>query len=184
MSNQIPRLEMPDMSPELSRRLAPRVERLGYLGEFFKCAASQPGVLLSFMQLTDELKAALPDNLTEIVALTAATEAGNPYERHQHERLCLKLGFSREWISGVISLHPAAGLLKADEAAVQRLALAAIRTLGRGCRAELDEAVGSIGPEKTVAVLMLIGRYLTHAIFVNSLGLTPPVPSIFTEKTG
>jgi hypothetical protein len=26
---------------------------------------------------------------------------------------------------------------------------------------------------------MLIGRYVTHALAVNTLGLKPPVPSIF-----
>jgi len=41
--------------------------------------------------------------------------------------------------------------------------------------------VEAIGPERAAAVLLLVGRYLTHAIFVNSLELAPPVGSIFTD---
>ena len=31
-----------------------------------------------------------------------------------------------------------------------------------------------------IAVLMLIGRYVTHALMVNTLDLAPPVPSPLT----
>ena len=37
------------------------------------------------------------------------------------------------------------------------------------------------GPEPAVAVMMVLGRYLVHALIVNSLGLAPPVPSIFED---
>ncbi len=37
--------------------------------------------------------------------------------------------------------------------------------------------VRALGHAPAIAVLMLIGRYVTHALIVNSLGLAPPVPS-------
>jgi hypothetical protein len=38
-----------------------------------------------------------------------------------------------------------------------------------------------IGVPKTIAVLMLVGRYMSHALIVNALNLAPPVPSPFEE---
>ncbi len=183
MSSKIPRLSLDQMSPELAQKLRPRVERLGYLGEFFQCLANEPKPLLSFMQLTEDLKDALPDNLTEVVALTVAKETGNDYERHQHERLALKLGFTKEWIVWVLSLlgKEASGGMKPEEAAVQRLALAMIRSNGKKSSKEVEAVVKKIGPQKTVAVLLLVGRYMAHALAVNALELKPPVPSPFED---
>src|SRR5437762_13195295 len=101
MSELIPRLSSGEMPLDLANYLRPRVERLGYLGEFFQCAAHQPKALLSFMRFTEELRKALPENLTETVALTVSSLMDNPYERVQHERLCLKLGFDKSWIRAV-----------------------------------------------------------------------------------
>src|SRR6266542_1204995 len=65
MSSLIPRLSFEELRPDLAEMLRPRVERLGYLGESFKCAGSQPQALMSFMQFTEDLKHALPDGLAE-----------------------------------------------------------------------------------------------------------------------
>ncbi len=92
MSKDIRRLEMDELAPEVRDILAARVKRLGYLGEFFKCAGHQPGILVPFMAMTEALKEALPDRLTEVGALTVAVAMGNSYERNQHERLSEKLG--------------------------------------------------------------------------------------------
>src|SRR5919204_5927359 len=100
MSRLIPRLPAAEMAPELAEMLRPRIERLGYLGEFFQCAAHQPRALISFQQFTEDLKRALPDNLTEVVALSVAAIMENAYERIQHERLSLKLGFGEPWVRG------------------------------------------------------------------------------------
>lgn len=166
------------MPPALAVMLEPRVKRLGYLGEFFQCAANQPEALMSFNRFTEALKSALPDNLTETVVLTVAATMSNTYERHQHERLCLKLGFTENWIREVLSLSRAGGgTMKPDEQAVQRLALALLKTQGLHVDSELEDAVQAIGPSQTMAILFLIGRYVTHALIVNALKLPPPVPS-------
>ena len=162
--------------------LRPRVERLGYLGEFFRCAAHQPAALMSFMAFTEDLKRALPDRITEVVALTVSTELGNAYERHQHERLSMKLGLGEAWIRAVEALAGVELARPLDELSdtdrhVQALTLAAIRRHGHNTSHELDEVVAAIGHEQAIAVLMLIGRYVTHALIVNALELRPPVAS-------
>src|SRR5216684_4295787 len=91
-----------DLPPDLAALLRPRVERLGYLGEFFRYAAHQPKALMSFLEFTEDLKQALPDNLTEVVALTVARLMENDYERVQHERLALKRGLGEPWLRAVL----------------------------------------------------------------------------------
>ena len=185
MSTAIPRLEMNELPAELAEALRPRVARLGYLGEFFKCAAHQPQALLSFMRFSEDLKEALPANLTEVVALTVAGTMRNTYERHQHERLCRTLGFSDAWIAAVNALAPdRGGALQAPERCVQHLALAVLDNDGHGVQAELDAVVAAIGAAPAMAVLLLVGRYATHAFIVNALRLAPPVPSIFAGGGG
>ena len=173
----IPRLSSDALRPDVAGMLRPRVERLGYLGEFFRCAAHQPAALISFMAFTDDLKQALPDRMTEIVALTVSTELGNAYERHQHERLSLKLGFGEPWVRAVETLHPDRAPIDDAERRVQALTLAVVRRHGHGTANELDAVVSAIGHEQAIAVLMLIGRYVTHALMVNALELKPPVAS-------
>jgi alkylhydroperoxidase family enzyme len=199
----IPRLSPDALRADVAEMLRPRVARLGYLGEFFTCAAHQPAALLSFMAFTDDLKRALPERLTEAVALTVATELGNAYERHQHERLSLTLGFGEAWIRAVMALQPdgaqpvpaeapearrrqgrdreadspARPELSGAERRVQALTLAILRRNGHGTSGEFESVVASIGHEQAIAVLMLIGRYVTHALMVNCLELKPPVAS-------
>jgi len=172
----IPRLGPEELAPGVADLLRPRVERLGYLGEFFRCAAHQPAALISFMTFTEDLKRALPDRLTETVALTVSTEFDNAYERHQHERLCLKLGLDEAWIRAVEARDPRQALSDIDRR-VQDLTLAVLRRHGKNTTGELEALVNAIGHEQAIAVLMLIGRYVTHALMVNTLGLAPPVPS-------
>jgi hypothetical protein len=176
MSSRIPRLEMEQLAPEVQQALAARVKRLGYLGEFFKCSGHNPAVLVSFMEMTEALKDALPERLTEVLL-------ENDYERHQHERLSEKLGFGREWISAVNRLAPdAMGPLSEEERAVQRLAIAVVKRGGHDVQAELEGVIDFIGPAQAMAVLFLIGRYVMHAYVVNALNMTPPVPSIFAGE--
>ena len=180
MPTPVPRIEFAQLPPDLAAALQPRVERLGYLGEFFKCAAHQPKALRSFMQFTDDLKDALPDDLTEVVALTVAGVMHNDYERHQHERLCRTLGFGDDWIRAVNALQPDhRDALDESQQLVQRLVIAVIARHGHNVEPEFDAMVRTTSAAYAIAVLMLIGRYVTHSLMVNTLQLAPPVPSIF-----
>ena len=167
----IARIGFDELDPGLREVLRPRVERLGYLGEFFQCAAHQPEAVVSLNALTEQLRGALPDDAAEIVALTVATVTGNDYERHQHERLSLKLGFSEAWIRQVIALE--------DGGIVQRTVLDLLADRGRG--ADVDALAAAHGDAFAIAVLLLTGRYLMHSTVVNALGLAPPVPSPLAE---
>ncbi len=129
MSHKVPRLEFDQLDAPLADALRPRVERLEYLGEFFKVMGHNPEVLRPFMAMTEALKAALPDKLTEVGALTVAGALSNDYERHQHERLCEKLRFARSWIAAVNALEPgAASEMSETECLAQSLALDLLRS--------------------------------------------------------
>lgn len=183
MSKLIPRLQMEQFPPDLAASLQAKVQRLKYLGEFFQCMAHQPKALLSFNTLTEDLKHALPDNVTELVALTVAGLMQNHYERHQHERLSVKLGFDREWVREVNALAPPrAKRMRDEERVVQGFVMAVISRRGQGVEQEFDAVVNAVGTQHAVAIVMLIGRYVMHALIANALALKPPVPSIFEEK--
>lgn len=174
------RLELGDFPPALAAALAPRVERLGYLGEFFKCAAHQPRALTAFIEFTEAAKDDLPFELVEVVALTCAAWMGNAYEQYQHERLCLARQCSRDWVRRVLDLAPeAGGALTAEQALLQRFVLVALETRGHGAGPLFETLVSTLGEKQAVAALMVIGRYVVHALIVNTLGLQPPVESIF-----
>lgn len=184
MSKRIPRLEMEELEPKLRETLRPRVERLGYLGEFFKCTGHSPDVLRHFMEMTEALKKVVPDRITEVVALTVAIKTGNAYERNQHERLCVKLGFGQDWVRQIERLDPEnQDLMSGAERAAQVYALAAVERVGRNCEAEFESLLDELGVAQAVSVLMLAGRYLTHTVVVNTLKLTPPKSSIFQEES-
>jgi len=181
MSERIPRLQLEAMPAALAGALRPRVERLGYLGEFFQCAANAPEVLLEFQRFTEVLKEALPARVTELVALTVAARWSNDYERHQHERLCRRLGYDDAWIRAVTSLQAGAAALDETDRAVQALVLRAIERQGHDVAAELNAVIDALGAPAAMAVLMSIGRYLTHSLVVNALDLAPPVASLFDK---
>jgi alkylhydroperoxidase family enzyme len=183
MSDQIPRLSTQEMPPVLASFLNPRIKRLGYLGEFFQCTAHQPEALLSFLEFTEHLKHALPSNLTELVALSIAALMDNDYERVQHERLSIKLGFSEEWLREVLSLSSDGhGVLSHQEWMVQQLAISVVKRGGRNTTAEFEAVTRSAGPAHAIAVLMLIGRYMSHALIVNTLNLAPPPLALSREN--
>jgi alkylhydroperoxidase family enzyme len=184
MSDKIPRLSTEEMPPALASFLSPRVKRLGYLGEFFQCTAHQPEALLSFLEFTEHLKHALPNSLAEVVALSVAVLMDNDYERVQHERLSLKLGFSEQWLREVLSLaKDGPRILTHHEWTVQQLVIAVTKRGGRNTTPEFEAVARAIGPSHAMAVLMLIGRYVAHALIVNTLNLAPP-PLAMTQENG
>ena len=178
----IPRLEQQSMAPALAEYLAPRVKRLGYLGEWFRCAGHAPEVLLAFLRFTDALKEALPARVSEVIVLTVATVQRNAYECNQHERLSVRSGYGRAWVTEVEALAPESStLLSPAERAAQRYALAALANDVAPARASFDALSAHFNPGEAIALLMLVGRYWTHALGVNTLDLAPPVPSIFED---
>lgn len=168
----------------MTEALRPKVNRLGYVGAFFTHAAHQPDALLSFIRFTDDLKRALDDRLTELVALTVAAAKGNDYERHQHERLSIALGFSPAWVGAVEALDPAQGAehLSDVDRAIQTLVLDVLASDGHGVADQVRRCVEAVGEAETVGILMLVGRYVAHALMANALALAPPVGSIFEEE--
>ena len=174
----IDRIPYENLPFDLKARLAPRVERLGYLGEFFQLGAHQPEALGHFIGFTETLKEKLPDNITELTALTIATWSANAYERVQHERLCLKLGFTEEWVRTIERLDPATALsITPVERAAQALVLAVVISMGREAQAERDAFLALTDAQTLVGVLFTIGRYLSHAAFCNTLGVVQPFES-------
>ena len=189
MSKAIPRLNLQEMPQGLAAALQPRVERLGYLGEFFRVAGHQPQALEAFVNFTESAKSDLPKALVEVIALTCAVYLDNAYERHQHERLSVRLDLGRDWVEAVERLKPdeeapaGARSLSDAERAVQRYLLAALESHGRSgaAQAAFERLVELLGHRQAVAVMMVAGRYLVHALIVNTLALEPPVPSIFED---
>ena len=180
MNDHVPRLQAEEMQPELAEFLAPRIQRLGYLGEFFQCTAHQPAALLKFLEFTEELKHALPNHLTELIALTIAMSMDNAYERVQHERLCEELGFSPEWLNAVLSRDGSddGQVLTHTERSVRQLAISVVKRGGRNTTHEFQAVINAVGVQPAIAVLMLISRYMSHAAMVNTLDLPPPALAV------
>ena len=185
MSSKIPRLGFAELRADIAAALEPKYRRLGYLGEFFAATAHQPDALKAFIDFTDSAKGELDQRMVELIALTVSSIKQVAYEKNQHERLAVKLGYGREWVAAVEALAPQAqAALSTDERCVQRFVIAAVREDGRDCAALLDAVADALGYVAAVAVLMVMGRYTTHAIMVNSLAIAAPVPSIFEDGFG
>lgn len=182
----IPPIGYAELAGPLAAAFSARVERLGYLGEFFQRAAHQPAALLAFHQFTEACKDALGPRLTELVALTASVRLGNEYERNQHERLSVRRGQSRDWVSAVEQLDPAAfdGLLDDQDCQAQDVVLAVLRDHGHASQPVIEAYASRYGAPEAIALLLLVGRYLAHSTVVNSLELQAPVPSIFEDGSG
>ena len=184
ISPDVPRIPFDALPAELAETLRPRFERLGYLGEFFQVGAHQPEALGHFIRFTESLKSALPERLSELVALTVSTRLANDYERVQHERLSLKLGLSREWIKEVEALTPdRSEFLEPDERAAQALVLSVVDSMGQDSSEAAADFVDRVGPEQLVGVLLATGRYLAHAAFCNTIGIAAPFGSPMGEDS-
>lgn len=184
MSNAIPRLAFGELESALADYLKPTVDRLGYFGEFFQTAGHVPDALRLFMDYTKAVKSPLGDNLNEVLALTVCAVLGADYERIQHERLAQRLGFSLDWISAAAGRPDArADCLNGEEAMARTLALAVIADSGRGASELVAETNALLGPQRTMAALLQITRFMTIAFLCNALELELPVKSVF-ESAG
>ncbi len=170
------------MPQDLADYLEPRVRRLGYLGEMFQVGANAPQVLQHFLHLTDALKEGLAFDIGETVVLTVAGWMDNAYERNQHERLCVRTGLGSDWLREVERLLPddALGLTPGQRAA-QRFALAALESRGKNVEAAFSALQEHFTAAEAVTLVFLVGRYVTHALVVNTFQLAPPVPSVFED---
>lgn len=168
-------IEFGDLPPQLQEIFRPRVERLGYFGDWFRFTAHQPRALEHFHLFTEELKDALDPRLVEVVALTIAARLDNRYERHQHEQLSRKRGYPDPWVRAVVFADDVAGVLTPEEQAVRRLASTV--TDRTGSTDAFEEVAGMVGEQVAVGLLLLCARYVAHAAVAQALELRPPVPS-------
>jgi hypothetical protein len=183
MTDKIPRLSFDELPPAIADRLKAKYERLGYLGEFFARTAHQPEALGAFIDFTDYSKGALEQKIVELIALTVATRKDVAYEKNQHERLSVKLGYGKPWVRGVEQLDPESSEhLDSTETVVQRYVIDAIDSDGVGVGRELDRVVDKLGSDNAVAVMFVTARYVAHALLVNSMNIESPVPSVFDEE--
>lgn len=183
MTRRIPRFSFDELPSVIAAALLPKYQRLGYLGEFFAATAHQPAALKAFMDFTDLSKGELDMRLVELIALTVATLKNVPYEKHQHERLSYRLGYGRDWVADVECLAPdTVTSFDETERCVQRFLIAAVAHDGEGTEPLLNEIAERLGVEQAVAVLFVLGRYVSHAVIVNSLGIESPVCSIFDPE--
>jgi alkylhydroperoxidase family enzyme len=184
--SQLTRLAFEQLPPGLQELLAPRVQRLGYLGEFYAVAGQQPEVLAHFYRFTESLKDALPWRLTEVVALTVAALTGNAYERVQHERLALKLGMDADIVAALARAETDAegetAQLNDAERAAARLAREMVSSLGHSAPDALSKLTDRTDERVAVACALLVGRYLAHAAISNAFGLQPPISSPFADR--
>ena len=174
---EIRRLSYEELDPPLRDALRAKVERLGYLGEFFAVAGHQPAATTAFQNFTEALKAALPPELTEAVALTVASMLDNHYEQSQHERLASTLGFSVAWIEAALGKGDP-GELSEGARTARDLARSMVEGYGRDASPQLAHAVEVLGEEHAVGLLLTVGRYVAHAVVSNTLELTAPVASV------
>lgn len=180
MTDLVPRIEFEDIESGLKELFRPRVERLGYLGEFFKVMSACPETMKGFFTITESLKKELPDNLSQLVSVALSSRLGNRYEQYQNERLSLKLGLTEDWVRSALGpVDDPKSVLSPEEKAVQKYAIAAGQGIGRGVEDEFKALVEAIGPRKAIAVMWLVGRTITHAMISNTLHLASPVTSIF-----
>ena len=167
-------LDLADLPDDLRRQLAPRVQRLGYLGDFFRYCGHQPDALLHFYLFTEALKDALPPDLTEAVALTVAAATGNDYERAQHERLARRLGFSDPWIAALAGSEAQPAGLSGEQLGARAVALAMLDRDWDRAQSNLAGLAARVGERQAIGVLMMAARYLAHSAISNTLHLAVP----------
>src|SRR5258708_2369876 len=146
MASALRRLGFEELDQAVREALEPKVRRVGYLGEFFAVAGHQPAALLAFHEFTEALKRALPPELSEVVALTAAVELGNDYERCQHERLSVKLGFGLTWIAAAEGRAGSDPSSLSEQATCARdFVMAVLADRGHGAGEAVEKAVERLG---------------------------------------
>ena len=171
-------LTLEEMTPELREVIEPRVQRLGYLGDFFRYTGHQPQALRAALEYAGVLRQAVPPRLAEIIVLTVSARTRNRYEQVQHEPLAARAGLShveiRALVSGAVSACQSFDL--ADRAAADLAEAAA-----EGDRQASIHALAALcehtSAEVGIGALMMAGHYLGFSFVANALPLTLPVES-------
>jgi hypothetical protein len=90
------------------------------------------------------------------------------------------LGFSPEWLNAVLSLDASDNgqVLTHTEHSVRQLAISVVKHGGRNTSREFQAVIEAVGVQQAIAVLMLISRYMSHAVMVNTLDLPPPALAV------
>lgn len=177
MTSLVP-LGLDDMPADLRQLLAPRVERLGYLGAFFSLAGHQAGALQQALGYAETLKGTLTQRLVEVIALAVSAEAQNPYERVQHERLALKLGMTPAEVTAITQgSADSCPQLSELERAVWRLSRSVVRSVGHEAGADFERVLELSDPEVAVGSLLMACHYLAFSAVANTWRLAAPVSS-------
>ncbi len=127
----------------------------------------------------------LPRRLRELVTLRTAYLMDCAYELGQHRDVARTAGVSADEINAVTSESDwQTGYFESTELAVLRLTTELVST--RAVAAPLfDDVHEALGPEATVEVLMVIGRYSGLALMLNALDVdldeTARLPTIPTD---
>lgn len=171
-------LAFEEIDAGLQDMLRPTVDRLGYFGAFFQYASHAPEVLTGFMRLSGALKAALPDDINETIALTVCTAMDFSYERIQHERLSEKLGLDRAWIAFLTGLGPQLELSDAQDAA-RDLSLAVVEGRYSDAQSLTARLANMQSPAAAMAMLFQATRFMQICAIGKTLDMELGLPSIF-----
>ncbi|MBO9376291.1 hypothetical protein GG804_05895 [Sphingomonas histidinilytica] len=182
MTNISP-LEFAEIGETLQKLFQPTVDRLGYFGDFFRYGSHAPDVLSAFMGLSVALKGAIPDDVNETVALTVCQAMDFPYERIQHERLSVKLGFDREWIAAMVGRPSAAETTPLQQAA-RALSIAIVEGRHDAARDAAEQVASLASPGLAVALLFQATRFMQVCAVGRTLGMQLALPSIFDSNAG
>ncbi len=174
-------LDFTEIDNGLQALLQPTVERLGYFGDFFRYGAHAPSVLTGFMGFSGALKAALPDDVNEALALTVCTTLDFPYERIQHERLAEKLGLDRGWIAAMVGRPSEAEITPLQQAA-RDAALAMIEGRHETARAAAERIAALTSPSVAIAALFQATRFMQVCALGRTLDMQLALPSIFSSN--
>jgi hypothetical protein len=174
-------LRLDEVDPTLRDMLQPTVNRLGYFGAFFQYAGHAPAMLTGFMQYSGALKGALPDDLNETIALTVCTKLDFAYERIQHERLSLKLGFDRTWIATLVGRSDEEVLTTAQGHA-RTLAISFLAGESAEALGALDALAAETSEAVAMAALFQIARFRDICSIGRMLDMQLPVASIFSDE--
>jgi alkylhydroperoxidase family enzyme len=137
----------------------------------YRALANAEKVFTGWMEAGDAAlrSPVLPRRLRELVVLRTAYLMDSPYELGQHKDVALTAGVTGDEIGAMLTESDwQAGYFDGTELAVLQLTTELVTT--RGVAASLvDQVQTALGPEATVELLMVIGRYAGLALMLNAL---------------